>query len=883
MSPLATVLILATLPAASMVGRDPDAVTVFHCDFTDSWDVNFDGWPDHWKRARGLPYPSYLEIAVRDEPSPVGNRCLRINLDGGAAAVYSPPIRVHPQFSYVLEGFLKTERLQHDVAYYSVAFMDEHQNRLSSHRSPPLRDATQWRRIRLGPLIPPDAQARFAVVGLHLRPEAEEADLQGAALFDDVWLARVPQVSLHTGSRHNVYTELGNVEITCQVSGVVEPNPEIRFALLDVAGQQVDQWQTRLAGQPQSPAPDAGPRGAPHLVDSSRPPWANTQAQPQTAYVGSVSWKPSLPGNGFYRVRATMQGSGGSQRRQTISLVVIDPVVNRSAGEFGWSLPQGEHPLPIRTLVGLLIHAGISWVKFPVWFSDHDPELAERLAWFAERLSNDEIELVGVLDQPPPDARKRFGEATRLPAAAVFAEPAVWQPVLDPVMTRLSLKVQWWQLGTDMDTSYVDYPNLPAKIQEVKGHLRRFGQSIRLGIGWHWINGTPAPGDAPWDFLSLSATPPLTSEELKTYLDGDAYGRAERWVVLQPLSSSQYDVRTRAHDLVVRMLAAKVGGAKRMFLPEPFSPEHGVMNPDGTPGELLLPWRTTALMISGTQRIGSLSLPHGSQNEVLVRGDTAVMVVWNQNPVDEVIYLGEDVRQVDLWGRQTQPASDQGRQVIRVGPLPSFVTGLNPAIARWRLSFKFDNDRISSVVGRPQTISYQVSNSFPQGVSGQVRLDTPEVWGPPPAPLRFKLAATEPLSTSFSVTLRGDASSGRQNIRINFDVAADQRYQFSVYRTMDVGLGNISIELSAHVNRDNELVVQQRMINQSEQFVSFNCYLFAPNRRRLRHQVFELGRGTDKRIFVLPRGDQLKGKMIWLRAEEIGGDRVLNYRLKVED
>jgi hypothetical protein len=882
MNRLPIILILSALSGASTVPRDPDAVPVFQCDFSEDRDINYDGWPDHWTREEGREYPAYLRIAVSQEPSPVGDRCLRMELDGGAAAVRTPLIPVHPQFSYVLEGYLKTEGLEHDVAYYSVQFLDDQQNVLLEHTTTPVGDAATWRHLRLGPLIPPGGQARQARVGLHLRPRADQADLRGAALFDDLWFARVPQMALRTNSPHNVYQQPDQMEITCQVSGVVQRDPLIRFVMRNESDQPVDQWETRVPGRLQStrsPGPSGSERSR---QDSDRLLRIQSESLAQEAYVGSVTWKPTVRQKGFYRVQATMRGPQGSEYRQTISLAVIDAKAPRSEGEFGWSLPQGEHPLAIRPLVGLLTQVGINWVKFPVWFSDGDAERADRLAWFAERLSSDGIELVGVLDQPPAEARKRFGEGQRLPAAAVFQDPDVWHPVLDPVMTRLSLKVQWWQLGRDDDHSYVAYTNLPQKIDEVKSHLRRFGQSIRLGINWRWLYDVPVGGDVPWDFLSLSETPPLTEVELSEHLAGDHYGPTERWVVLRPLARSHYDVRTRAHDLVGRMLAAKTGGARRVFIPEPFSREHGLMNEDGTPGELLLPWRTTALMIAGAEGLGSLTLPQGSPNQILVRGEEAIMVVWNGTPTHEPIYLGEEVRQVDLWGRETVPPVEQDRQAIAVGLLPTFVTGVSRPVAEWRLSFNFDHPQISSVVGRPQTVSYRVRNPFPQGISGQITFDTPEVWGPPPPPVRFKLAEKEEFFNSFLVTLRPDASSGRQNVRVDFDVAADQRYRFSVYRTMDVGLGDVSIALNAHINRSGELIVEQRLTNQSDQFVSFNCYLYAPRRQRLRHQVFDLARGTNKHTFLLPGGAELVGSTIWLRAEEIGGERVLNHRLKVE-
>ena len=128
-------VILATPPQAPIDARHPDAIEVYHCDFGEQVDANHDLWPDDWTRRRGPDYPGYLEIAISKEPSASGNRCLRIDLDGGAAAAYSSAIDVSPLFSYVLEGFLKTENLKHDVAYYSITFCDATRKPLEIHRS----------------------------------------------------------------------------------------------------------------------------------------------------------------------------------------------------------------------------------------------------------------------------------------------------------------------------------------------------------------------------------------------------------------------------------------------------------------------------------------------------------------------------------------------------------------------------------------------------------------------------------------------------------------------------------------------------------------------------------------------------------------------------
>ena len=69
------------------------------------------------------------------------------------------------------------------------------------------------------------------------------------------------------------------------------------------------------------------------------------------------------------------------------------------------------------------------------------------------------------------------------------------------------------------------------------------------------------------------------------------------------------------------------------------------------------------------------------------------------------------------------------------------------------------------------------------------------------------------------------------------------------------------------------------LINKTDQFVSFNSLLIAPDRKRQRRAVRNLGRGRTENSFVFPNGQELIGSKLWLRAEEIGGARVLNHHI----
>ena len=870
---LLPLLILAGAIQAPKHTPHPDAVEIYRCDFGESFDVNFDLWPDDWKRKKDARHPPYLRIEIDDQTAVVGNRCLRMELDGGAATVFAPPIEVSAQFSYILEAHLKTEGLEHDVAYCSVTFYDADRQPLSTHETSHESHHPEWEKISLGPVSPLDERVRYAVIGLHLYP-TNRADLRGAAMFDKIWFARMPGVTLRANSLHNVYSAVDDIEVICHVSGILDREPTVQFELRDEVDVLRASERVQLVKDSIQPGV--------HREDPLEGDDILRQTDVASGFSGTATWKIPVPDVGFYHVHATILGRKGLNHQRTITLVAIQPHQAPVVGEFGWSLPNGDQPLSLEELPDLLGMAGINWVKFPVWLSEDDSTRADGLVLFAEQLHIHGIEMIGLLDQPPPGVRSLFTGAGQLQAAQIFEETELWHPVLYPVLTRLSLKVRWWQLGRDDDLSFVGYPGLVQKITEIKKQLELFGQEFRLGIGWRWMYEPPTTPQPPWAFLSYWTDPPLTPEELSTHLSAGRRSSERRWVTLTALPRDEYDINARSRDLVQRMLSAKINMADAIIFSDPFDQRQGLMNADGTPSELFLPWRTTALMLSGRDYLGSIELPNGSTNHIFDDGRRAVMLVWNDTPVQETIFLGTDVQIVDLWGRKKKLQQDGFRQVIPVGREPIFVVDVNPKVARWRMGFNFDNQRLASAFGRAQSASYHLNNPFHQGVSGSMTLRPLDVWDTDFTGVRFKLAENEEFVNSFNVTLGQNARSGNQKVRVDFDLTADRRYRFSVHRRLDVGPGDVAVEVTTHMDESGNLLVHQQLMNHTDNFFNFDCFLFAPKRRRQRFQVLNLGRGYHTQTYALPRGEELVGKMVWLRVEEIGGERVLNHSFTVE-
>jgi hypothetical protein len=860
-------LILATVPTAPNAAGD--APEVFRCTFDESWDQNFDNWPDGWSRRRGKGYPEYISVKiVLAEDALSAGRCLQIDLDGGAAVAYTPPIRITPLHSYILRGAVDTSGLEFDEAYLSLTLLDDNSKRLETYCSDQIGRLPGWTTLSLGPIEPKSDAVRLAYLGLHVQP-GKQADLKGRIRFDEILLMRLPRITLGMRNSHHLFTDPGEMSVDCSVSGITQSSQNVKLILEDALGNRLAQ-----ADRPLETATAPGS----YSVSSD----AETEARP--ALVGSVRWQPPITGPGFYRMRAELEGHEGPVHLRDVTATVVLPQPDTAAGEFGWTLPDRGKPLDLFDLSKVITQAGIGWVKFPMWFSpDADEEMLQDLIRFGERLSVHGIQIVGMLSDPPPQVLEHFANVEPLSAAVIFsAADPIWYPSLEPTVIRMATQVRWWQFGADTDTEFVDYPNLVQKASVLKSRLDKVGYGVNVGFGWSWLHELPTVEEAPWQFMVLSSTTPLTEHELPVYLEAAQRPNVRRWIVLTPLSRDEYAMETRIRDLVHRMITAKIHGAEGIFIPDPIDDRQGLLREDGGPGELFLPWRTTALMLGSAKYAGSIQLPGGSENRIFLRESDAVMVVWNDTPTEEVIYLGEDVRHTDLWGVETVPGLDHHRHVLQVDRTPAFVTGLHPAIVRWRQDFAFDESQIPSIFGRQYGNGFRVHNTFDHAVSVTARLVTPEVWKVTPPESFFRLETDQTHHQRFDIFLPYDATSGAHDVRCDFEIHDQQPIRFSVYRRMHVGLGGIRVAVQTRVNAEGELEVEQHFINDTDESVSFRCYLYVPNRRRQKLDIIDLGHGRDVQTFRLPDGRELIGQTLWLKADEISGGRGLNHQFQAQ-
>ncbi|MGO9115576.1 MAG: hypothetical protein ACLP9L_40730, partial [Thermoguttaceae bacterium] len=541
----------------------------------------------------------------------------------------------------------------------------------------------------------------------------------------------------------------------------------------------------------------------------------------------------------------------------------------------------------------------------------------ERLISFSDRLGMAGVRLVGVL-QPPRAAGDAAQTAVDLLAAEAFArDTKAWFPSIEPVLARLATEIRFWQIGNDHDPGWIGCRDLVGIVSRTKAALDQIGQDLDTGIAWNLSSPLPlAPSPSlhadrsiksktlpitvagsdrqktPWRFLSFSCDEAIANDALARRLDSTKSAGVARWIVIETLPREGHSARERIAHLVDRMLMAKMHGADAIFVSGPLDPDRGLVDRNGVPSELFLPWRTTALLLGGAPYLGDIDLPQGNQIHCFGGNEKYVGVFAGRKPGQETVYLGNDLRTHDLWGnsRACPPTispddaptglSPTPRSVIAVQQQPAFLVGLDGPITLWHLGVDFSPNRLPSVPSAMVPVMLELKNTFPQPITGRINIRGPQNWYIEPRTAEFRLNRGARWKQDLAVALPSDVVGGRQMVRLDFEIQADRLYRFAMVRPLEVTLGNVIFVGQAVLNDHGEMEVRQTLTNQGKQPAGFRCDLLVPDRRRQSTDVLIQPSGKSELTYRLPDGEQLRGKTIWLRAEEIDGPRVLNYRIE---
>jgi hypothetical protein len=909
--------------------RDKSQVSVSNqekalAELTASWDFQRDGdnnldlWPDNWKRTVSREFPKYLpvEIVARNPeldaasveagqsvgkvyvgwkrgrlPSKVVleslppeidklfdkaiDRCLEMRVDGGSINLCSPTITIEPRFYYSMQLDMQCVGLSDHRVWAQLEVLDEKENVISTTATQQLSGDVPWRSLEINALQErPMPNARKGRVRLMVEgPKSSSA--QGVVHVDRIRIWKVPRIRMTLDRAANIFTDGESVRVRVVATGLSEENRVVQFQLLDRHGKKLEEAAVRFE-RPKDK----------ELMVSTELAELGMEEFNELEVDGEAIWNPNVRDPGFYSVRVELGRAANQTLYRVVSLAIINSDTSSGKGRFGWSLTADSMPADFHHLPTLAQQAALGWIKIPVWYDPHDLEKSDDYAWLIDRLQNLGLRCIGVLDLPPKNIRSTFSTSGTANAAQLFQDPDLWQPHLDPVLTRMSLSLVLFQLGSDKDLSFQGYSNLSERLNDIRKHLQEFGQDIQVGLPWNWLDVGPVNINTPSDFITLRTTPPLSSEELESYVQLLGQDAHMRWISVEPLDSRRYPADHRIQNLVERMLVAARFRVEAAFIPDPIHEHTGMMLADGSPTILFLPWRTLAYHLTGAQYIGSFALRGGTTNYIFERDGEAILIGWNNTKTTEQLYLGEDIRLCDLWGNSQIPETvvdgSFKEQVVEFGNEPVVITGLSLPVARWRISFKLSNYD-NQVPGAARfKLKAAFSNGFDQSVVGSLELFAPELIHNSSVKKPFDLTNRQDVELPIDLNLRPDASTGKQMVTAIFDIQSGSQYRFRVFHPLYIGAQDIEVELSYEVDPDGNLVIRQDLVNNTDRILDFECTLFAPDRVHVRQQLLQIPPGRVTRYYRLEKAAELKGKTVWLRCQQLDNGRFLNYRTNVD-
>lgn len=842
------------------------------------------------------------------------NNCLSVEMDGGAVELESPAFPLDPRFTYTLDASLSTKELHGHNAWVELLLLDQRGNPIGSGKTSSASGSTDWRVYTTSSLTSEALHMGQVVVHVDKLPSTR---LNGTVLVDEIRIYRMPKLELTVGAPHHVALPNQPIEITCTALGVTDARSTVNFKLIDHSGTVIDQ---KIAPLVPLPATNSSPRTeldgtkGPLMVSTNglRPPRSDPKivkgpsskgtALPMNSLGpkkdkglpgpsrmdGVAKWTLQVTEPDYYRVivdlgRTTHNSESRLISREASLAIVADDRVG-VGGPFGWSLPDFNAQFTPEVVPELVQLGGVGWLKIPVWYHPADQKSGDRLSLLLERLDLKKVNCVGLLDQPaaPGDETKK-----QLPAAALFSIPQDWEPLLEPALTRMSMKLTRFQLGRDHDRSFVGNPTLVPLVTDIRNRMQAFCQELQLALTWDYQDTIPSEKSLPWRANQMSCDPQLTSRELQSHLKQAERPGQIRWVTLDPIPASRYRMLDRVRDLTERMITIKENKVEAAFLTAPLDRETGIFNADGSVGELFLPWRLLNQTLATANFLGSISMPGGSTNYVFEEGGEGCMILWNDRNSVEQLYLGEDVKGVDLWGQslpieQTQSDIGTPEQKLSVTAWPVLLRGISIPVANWRMRFQLTNKTLPSAIAARTELPIVVTNTLSQSAFGTVTLVSPTLLQAGLASTRLQLSSGQQQNLTLPVPLRADASAGKHTLRFDFQISGERDYTFSVYDSLALGIGDVELQWETVELSKDRAVLRVELNNNTNRPVSFDCKLFPPKQPYRRVQITDAAPGQTFRDMVLPLRDLEGESMLWIRCEELGSGRVLNYRVPLK-
>ena len=462
------------------------------------------------------------------------------------------------------------------------------------------------------------------------------------------------------------------------------------------------------------------------------------------------------------------------------------------------------------------------------------------------------------------------------------------QSFLEPVLRQMCVRIVDFQIGWDHETDFVGNPRFSSSLESIKRLTRRYGQEAQLLASHSPGVATPqATGIDRWQIYSGEE---LTSDEMQSLIqrrEATEHGAKTPWMSITPLNPAKYSLPVRVQDMVARMLstATEMGGlGTTSWISDPTSDEVGMIAAEGGPREMFVPFRSIAGVLAGSRNLGKLPISAIPHNYLVTSGDRASIIAWSSAATKAQLYLGDNAKARDVWGRDVEIETlqtDHGpEQRFFVDKWPIIIDGVDLNVARWRTGIKLAETRLDPLVGQTQVLRVKFANPLGVPAIGRIQVDAPSIFADSTS-VSFEIDANAEGVIEIPVQVRPDANTSSTAILLQFMITGDNPILFAVEEEIQIGSGDVEFEAQYQIDDQNRLWINIEAINHTAIPLSFDCMLHIPGRPYERCQIAGL-RDRESRSIVLNDATSLIGERLWLRCMQIGSQRILNYRIEIK-
>ena len=849
-------------------------------DFNEREFGNYGTVPLGWRHLEGRGFPIYLEGRFDPEVGHTAPPSFRLDLNGGSLAYRyeGRDIAVRPNSDYFVVAWVRTEGLRSARAFVTSTLLDREGELLPGTEQQSALvggpdSSDQWTPLTLRFRCEhPDARYMGLTLWLAQRSvwravppaphEVGHQDIHGTAWFDDIVVYRMPRAALRTSRPGGVFVGREVPELEVELSDPDGLHLEGALIVRDADGQTVDERSVPVRTRDDAP-------------------------------IFRVAYD-ALP-IGLYEAEFTVRAAGATLIHHSLRFARLAERVNLSdtAGRgFGVMLTDVSAPM-LDAQRELLAALEPQWAKVPVWYAQQavldQPEDPAGVDAYLEAIRQMRCEPVGVMMDVPSLTMPRAGDGFIRMFDLLSADPIAWRPLIAGLWSRAAGLVSVWQLGDEHHWHVTADDRAKRLIERLRVEMADLmAEPVLASVASARIApGSQNPADLqnPADFRSVLLPNSVDPERIGLHLEGRLAPDPRRvWVTVEPLEDTFYPRVIRMDDWTLRLVETYFQGVGGVFVRAPWDPGKDRLDARTDPREEYIVFRTVSNILGDATPVARMPLNGRVQCRVFDQGGIAILCVWDprapREGIEHRLAIGENVQQVDPWGRRSVLPTVGGRQVVRIGPTPTFLLYGRTWLLEFQRAFAVNPSQVDA---RFDPLSFEVEfrNTWSAPISGSVRLALPEPWEVRPYRITFSLRENEVFRQRLDVRFPPNAQCGLLPLVGEFDIDADRHRRFIAHTWFDFGPTDIDIHAIA-TRSDEHVTVRVDLANRTDRPVHFEGYLLAPDHPRVERQFSNCQPGQRvTRMFVIPNAAELAGRDVRISLKEINGLRFWNQVITI--